>query len=175
MSSVPSGPEAIKAMRKLMQEGNHSNPWDETWKANITPWDRHGSPQPPLIELFSSKAVSFPSSGKAIVPGCGRGYDALFLALQGYESVGVDISPTAVKAAREWLEKQPQSEASSRTSFKELDFFAFKPSEAEQFDIAYDYTFVVILFGCPSLAHVLPKILLCDHTRSTCSLGRRIL
>ena len=173
--SVPSGPEAIKAMRKLMQEGSHSNPWDETWKANITPWDRHGSPQPPLIELFSSKAVSFPSSGKAIVPGCGRGYDALFLASQGYESVGVDISPTAVKAAQEWLEKQPQSEASSRISFKELDFFAFKPSEAEQFDIAYDYTFVVILFGCPSLAHVLPKILLCDHTRSTCSLGRRIL
>ena len=39
------------------------------------------------------------SHSRAIVPGCGRGYDAAYFARLGLESWGVDISPTAVEAA----------------------------------------------------------------------------
>lgn len=38
--------------------------------------------------------------------GCGRGYDALLLAQYGYDTVGVEISGSAVKEARKWLETE---------------------------------------------------------------------
>lgn len=39
---------------------------------------------------------------KALVPGCGRGYDVCEMAKRGYDALGLDIAPTAVKAASEY-------------------------------------------------------------------------
>ena len=38
----------------------------------------------------------------ALVPGCGRGYDAHLLASHGYKVVGLDLAPSATKAAKDW-------------------------------------------------------------------------
>jgi len=38
-----------------------------------------------------------------MVPGCGRGYDCVALAEKGYEVVGLELSETAAKAAREYI------------------------------------------------------------------------
>lgn len=85
------------------------------------PWDK-GFPSPALVDLFSSatnttNSPSYGSNGsavaaireaqikgnkKAIVPGCGKGYDVKLLAEHGYDSFGVDIAPKAVELARSW-------------------------------------------------------------------------
>ena len=97
---------------------------DEAWKQGITPWDsQDGSVRAPLKELIEEKKFPLPTEGRvaytvyilsnlakvavlpvpirrAIVPGCGRGYDAAYFARLGLESWGVDISPNAVDAAK---------------------------------------------------------------------------
>ncbi len=61
------------------------------------PWARDG-PHQLIIERF--KGVD--GSGKrALVVGAGHGQDAGFLAQLGFDTIGFDISPTAVRVARE--------------------------------------------------------------------------
>lgn len=70
--------------------------WDDMWKSNITPWDRN-KPNPALVDTLNSKADLFGSPfkevdgekvrKKALVPGCGKGYDVLLFASYGYVSV----------------------------------------------------------------------------------------
>lgn len=38
---------------------------------DVTPWDA-GTLQPPLKELIESKRVPLPTTGRALVPGCGK-------------------------------------------------------------------------------------------------------
>lgn len=42
---------------------------------------------------------------RALVPGCGRGYDVLLLSSQGYDVVGLDLSPVGVQRAKEHAEQ----------------------------------------------------------------------
>jgi SAM-dependent methyltransferase len=60
------------------------------------PWDID-KPQPALVELERSGAIA----GTILDVGCGTGENALWLAAQGYEVWGVDLSPRAVKLAQE--------------------------------------------------------------------------
>jgi hypothetical protein len=47
---------------------------DAAWKAGVTPWDaQDGNVRPPLKELIENKKFPIPRTGRAIVPGCGRG------------------------------------------------------------------------------------------------------
>ena len=48
----------------------------------------------------ASRLILLCTRRRAIVPGCGRGYDAAYFARLGLETWGVDISPTAVDAAK---------------------------------------------------------------------------
>ncbi|KDQ11756.1 hypothetical protein BOTBODRAFT_113863 [Botryobasidium botryosum FD-172 SS1] len=110
--------------------------WDKAWFTNLTPWDR-GAIQPPLRELFESDAIKLdlPKSGRALVPGCGRGYDALYLASRGYQTLGLDLSPKAIALAKEHQASQyPDS-----LSYIADDFFKF--DYGSPFDIVYDWTF----------------------------------
>lgn len=119
--------------------------WDTLWHNNQTPWDR-GFPSPALEELLVDK--QFPllprgTSGKALVPGCGKGYDvALFAALKGdaqqFEKVvGLDVSPKALAEARE-----RHGAGSENMEFLEGDFFSHTDTWAKlaPYDVVYDYT-----------------------------------
>lgn len=91
--------------------------WDELWAGgDFLPWD-HAHPQPALAdvmskghELLGSAVVpadpSDPSSQgrrkRALVPGCGRGYDVLFLASCGYDAYGLEVSPSAIEACKQY-------------------------------------------------------------------------
>lgn len=108
--------------------------WDQAWKANATPWDA-GDIQPAFRELLDERwadvGVSLDSlkDGKALVAGCGRvrpspsalrssaglsslvrthtqGCDAAFIAAHGVDTLGIDLSPTAVQVARDHLAQQ---------------------------------------------------------------------
>ena len=47
-------------------------------------------------EMIASRAIA---PGRTLEVGCGTGTNAIYLAQQGFEVVGVDISPLAVESA----------------------------------------------------------------------------
>lgn len=119
MASTQSKDEQIQSLRKLFAESkvpNDPKAWDQAWIDSTTPWDAN-KPQPALVELLQgahdaetnvadvhgkqvpvSQAIP-KGDGVAVVPGCGRGYDAKVFAERGLTTYGVDISSNAVAAA----------------------------------------------------------------------------
>ncbi|EKM59684.1 uncharacterized protein PHACADRAFT_181664 [Phanerochaete carnosa HHB-10118-sp] len=130
--------------------------WDDAWKASITPWDA-GDVQPPLRDLLGSRELKLPTTGRALVPGCGKGYDAPFIAATtGLDTLAVDISPTAVKLAEESL-AQLNLPSAVKVSFELKDFFSLGSSE-ENYDLIYDYTKINLQ---PSLMILLRRFFVC--------------
>lgn len=111
--------------------------WEDAWKEHRTPWDAGDSP-PALKELVRSGSLP---PGRALVPGCGRGYDLITLAAPGRSVLGLDIAPTAkLEFQKLCLERGlPPDIAEVQT----LDFFTFQP--AQPFDLIWDYTFLCAL------------------------------
>jgi SAM-dependent methyltransferase len=110
---------------------------DERWHFAETPWDAGTSP-PALLEWLDQRAAL---SGRALVPGAGKGHDVITLAKAGYQATGLDIAETA--RAR-FVELRDQSGlGGDRAELRVADFFAFDPEEP--FDLSFDYTFLCAL------------------------------
>lgn len=119
--------------------------WEEHWAQNNTPWDQ-GAPAPSL-ELLLRELTQNPESvrgRRALVPGCGAGYDVFCLAEAGFEAVGLDIAPSAREpfdAAR----IKSGVEAGSGAHHARLltaDFFQSSLEElGGPYDFIWDYTF----------------------------------
>ncbi|KAH8106222.1 S-adenosyl-L-methionine-dependent methyltransferase [Cristinia sonorae] len=145
MASQPLTPSEIQAKVRQFVAEDPEKGWDKAWQAKTTPWD-FGETQPALRELIESDAVKLPTSGTALVPGCGRGYDAIYLASKlDHFVLGVDISDTAINAANELLGSNPA--LSERVKFAIDDFFNDDLSVGGQktVDLVYDYTFFVAI------------------------------
>ncbi|KAG8900217.1 hypothetical protein FRB99_006187 [Tulasnella sp. 403] len=84
-----------------------------------------------LAELGSDK--------RALVPGCGKGYDVAYLAENGFQAWGMDLSPTAVEEAQKFWASADES-VKAKMSFRQGDYFNFEIPEG-RFDVMYDYTF----------------------------------
>jgi SAM-dependent methyltransferase len=82
--------------------GKHFNDIYKEVPPEEIPWN---SEQPPelLVELVESGQVKV---GRALDLGCGLGNYAIWLAGRGFEVVGVDASPTAIKIASRNAEKK---------------------------------------------------------------------
>ncbi|KAH7100251.1 S-adenosyl-L-methionine-dependent methyltransferase [Auriculariales sp. MPI-PUGE-AT-0066] len=118
--------------------------WDVAWKKDFTPWEVKEQTQPALKDLLNATSLPFewPKGGKALVPGCGRGYDAVLIAdTLGLDVLGVDLSETAVQAARDHYSK---SGSSARVTYESGDFFA-RAAPADKYDLVYDFTFFVAI------------------------------
>ncbi|TVY52571.1 Thiocyanate methyltransferase, partial [Lachnellula suecica] len=82
----------------------HPSKWDELWKDDFLPWDK-GFPNPALVDLLDERQGLFSPppvrrKRKALVPGCGKGYDVLLLAAHGYDAYGLEYSTKALESAR---------------------------------------------------------------------------
>lgn len=147
----------------------HGAQWDSLWTASYTPWDR-GGPSAALDDLLAERGsdLFFPGAGeekttktkrraRALVPGCGRGYDALLLAAYGFDVVGLDYSAAATREAagveaRVGAEEayRPRGEKGEKGTVTWLtgDFFAdefLDEAGTESFDLIFDYTVSVLL------------------------------
>lgn len=110
----------------------HISGWDDLWKKSLTPWDRAGPSQALRDAILSQNqnlfgspikklATTTTTTGqqqqqqqqrkKALVPGCGRGYDVLSLASLGYDTFGLDGSENAILAARKLEEEEISCES----------------------------------------------------------------
>ncbi|KAF5351121.1 hypothetical protein D9756_008222 [Leucocoprinus leucothites] len=134
--------EAVKAMRKLVNPDVPGS-WDTAWKAGVTPWDA-GDVQPPLKEVIEggNDSIDWPRAGLALVPGCGSGYDVVYLASTlGLDVTGLDMSQTAVDKATALVTNNPLQKGSAHFVF--ADFFKYEADEPVK--LVYDYTFFVAI------------------------------
>lgn len=116
-----------------------SHGWEGAWSKGVTPWDT-GAPSPIITYVVQQALV--PLGGPVLVPGCGSGHDALAWSAQGggegQETVGLDISSTALRAARCNRDKQ-DPKGKLPVSFVDHDFFTYTHKPC--FRLGWDYTF----------------------------------
>jgi len=102
--------------------------WDEHYALGEMPWDT-GEPAPELVELFEDGRLP---TGRALDIGCGTGASVRYLAGQGYDAVGVDVSPLAIERAAAAAEP-----LGGAIDFRRLDFLVDEPP-AGPFDLVFD-------------------------------------
>ena len=140
----------------------HGSRWDSLWQSGDLPFDR-GCPNPAFVDALTDKSDLFgepfvrKADGttrrkRALVPGCGRGYDVLLLASFGYDAYGLEISPGAKQACETFAAEKGDEYLKSTTkhgfgSWKFLLGDFLKDSwqkeaglENHAFDLIYDYT-----------------------------------
>jgi methyl halide transferase len=99
---------------------------------------------------------------KALVPGCGKGYDVLLLSSYGYDAYGLEGSQAAVKTAELW-QKDHEGEYTTKdgkvgmggVKFVFGDFFKdgwTNDMGVETFDLIYDYTVRISTFPFQNLS-----------------------
>lgn len=125
--------------------------WEAMWLDGLNPGDAFDASvcHPALQQLLTSKTLLLPSqsppstSQRALVPGCGRGYEVCALASSGlFDSVvGLDLAPTGVAAARAHASALGGT-AAERAVFVLGDFFDYVPGDGEGFGLVVDYTFL---------------------------------
>ncbi len=144
--------------------------WSKLWDRDFLPWDR-GMPNPALEDTLKDRSDLLGSSWttgsssrrkRALVPGCGRGYDVLLLASFGYDAYGLDISSTAIAKCQEFAREhapdfppRPEAQGTGKVAFLVGDFFQdgwlHQEEGGSSFDLIYDYTvgaqIVCILLG----------------------------
>ncbi|KAH9782540.1 putative thiol methyltransferase 2 [Citrus sinensis] len=129
----------VNKLQQLMHIES-SGGWEKCWEEGLTPWDI-GQPAPIIVHLHQSGALP---KGRALVPGCGTGYDVVAMASPERYVVGLEISDIAIKKAEEVTTVCKFQLSSSLpnakfVSFLKADFFTWCPTEL--FDLIFDYTF----------------------------------
>ena len=106
----------------------------------VVPW-ADGDANPHLLEWASAAGERRAGAGKrALVVGCGLGYDAEFLAGLGYAVTAFDVAPTAIERA---VRENP----GSRVSYVTADLLALPGDWAGGFDLVVEAYTVQPLYG----------------------------
>jgi SAM-dependent methyltransferase len=106
-----------------------ANPeWEQRYRTGDLPWDT-GEPDNHLVDFVGSRHLH---AGRALEVGCGTGTNSIWLARQGFDVLGIDVSPAAVEKA---AEKQRAAGVACR--FEVLDFLAATPPGGA-FDLVFD-------------------------------------
>lgn len=111
--------------------------WRDRWEERDVPWDE-GAAAPELERLVEEGALP---PGRALVPGCGAGYDVLALASKERVAVGVDVAPGASERFRQLRSERGVSP--KRAQFETGDFFELDFDDS--FGLIWDYTFLCAL------------------------------
>jgi SAM-dependent methyltransferase len=109
--------------------------WEKRYSEENTPWDLMG-PTPEFMRL--AEESFFPRKGKALVPGGGRGHDAIFLAKKGLEVDLVDFAPSALEAALTEANREKVTIHAYRQNFFDLPKSGYHQNS---YDLFLEYTF----------------------------------
>lgn len=104
--------------------------WEARYQGGDTPWDL-GKPTPVFSRLLQEQRFA---PGRLLIPGAGRGYDAIAFARAGFSVTSVDVSETACAELREQAAREGVT-----LEVRQADFFAL--NDVESFDLALEYTF----------------------------------
>jgi thiopurine S-methyltransferase len=135
-------PESINAAEPgLVGQDNHL--WMKFWQDERT--DFHQSAVNPLLSKFWS-SLELTHGCRVFVPLCGKSLDMIWLAHQGHEVIGVELSPVAVEDFfRENGLKPVRRQMGDFTLWSDGklnilcgDYFALTRADLGQFDTVYD-------------------------------------
>lgn len=117
-----------------MSEISKNDPqfWDQRYQCGKMAWDFGGVPRA-LVEFLRQQS----HAGRALVPGCGSGYEVRALHGAGWNVLGLDFSTAAVERARRIL-------GAAGACVGAGDFFAH-PLAPGSFDLIYERTFLCAL------------------------------
>lgn len=124
--------------------------WDGRFRTGRTPWDLGRVPS--RLERW---LAAHPGPGRALLPGCGSGWELAAFVRAGYDALALDFAPAAVARVREVL----GPEFAERVVLG--DFFTHDFG-APGFDVIYERTFLCAL----------PPRLRADYLRRTRELLR---
>jgi 2-polyprenyl-3-methyl-5-hydroxy-6-metoxy-1,4-benzoquinol methylase len=102
--------------------------WDEHYRTGQTPWET-GSPSSELQRVIAQEHVT---PCRVVDLGCGSGINALWLAQQGFEVTGIDVSSLALEQAR-----RRAAAANVAIRFEEDDLLALR-ARYEPFPFFFD-------------------------------------
>ena len=102
--------------------------WDNCYAAGRTGWDR-GALHPALRKWLDADLLK---PCNIIVPGCGRGFEVVELAQQGFDVTAIDIADTDTTTTHYQRCKRPSPAA---------DIFEFTPPQP--FDAVYEQTCLI--------------------------------
>lgn len=105
--------------------------WARCYAEGETPWDV-GSAYPELVARFAER----PREGSIVVPGCGFGHDAVFLARQGLAVTALDL----VESLDEEVSRRLAEHGGTFLCVDVLEWTAERP-----FDHAFEHTFLCAL------------------------------
>ena len=122
-----------------------SKRWIDMWDGGLLPGQAFDAcaASPLLLQYIAENKIPH---GKALVPGCGRGYDVTALADEHRYVLGLDIAPKAVEAARIRLDVLSSDECKYKPNahFSTTSFFELNEQDG-LYDFIYDYTFLCAL------------------------------
>ncbi|KAL6223681.1 hypothetical protein ACLB2K_002540 [Fragaria x ananassa] len=121
-----------RELQQLLHRDSTGGGWDKCWEQGVTPWDL-GRPTPVIAHLHNSGGLP---KGRALVPGCGTGYDVVEIACPDCHVTGLDISHNAINKALQLFSSLPNA---MHFTFLKVDFFTWHPTDL--FDLIFDYTF----------------------------------
>ncbi len=104
--------------------------WENRYQTGDMPWEK-GAPSPGLVDFLATHQEL--TRGTVLVPGCGTGHDVREWAKAGFDSVGVDIAPSAIRLGQEAV-----SGAGLGARFLLLDFLSSQPPF--RFDWIFEHT-----------------------------------
>ncbi|MCH8619451.1 methyltransferase [Undibacterium sp. TS12] len=113
------------------RDPRHPDFWDERFNRNFTPWDKGAVPHD--LQRFV-EAAARPLA--CLIPGCGNGYEAAYLAQAGWPVVAIDFSPAAVQSAKAAIGEWGKY-------VLEADFFTYQPGQ--MLDLIYERAFFCAL------------------------------
>jgi SAM-dependent methyltransferase len=102
--------------------------WNGHYAQGFMPWDSD-VPDENLVEFMRSERLS---PRRVLDVGCGTGTNPLWLAEQGHDVLGVDISPLAIQRAQE-----KAAGRNGRCRFEVLDILANAPP-SDSFELVFD-------------------------------------
>lgn len=103
--------------------------WEQKYVIEDTPWNKD-EPAPGLVDWLDRNPM--PQGSKILVPGCGIGHDAHLLASSGYQVTALDLSPTAIRLAKE------KYGGIENLTFREGDFLG--DPQDEKYDLVFEHT-----------------------------------
>ncbi|MEZ6014259.1 MAG: methyltransferase domain-containing protein [Planctomycetota bacterium] len=125
-------------------EDVHDFGWAAHYAAADTPWDL-GGPHPELSQRLSDGGLAPPSEGaRALVPGVGRGHDALALLRRGWLVTAVDLVGELAESFGQELKRRGGRFVQGNAL--ELELGAEGPNAiGGPFDLVWDHTFFCAL------------------------------
>ena len=115
----------------MAQDSSKPDFWESRYRDKIIPWDAGKVPA-----ALRDYEPAITRGARILIPGCGSGYEAAYLASRGFDVLAIDFSPGAVAAARNNL-------GTLENIVRLADFFDF--DSGPLFDVIYERAFLCAL------------------------------